>query len=153
MRYLLPALLLLAACQTGPQPGDVYEHKLTRERIQIDRVGVGHDLMQSYREDEARRLEALTFDGEVSDVYYLTGEVVVPSYVGDEDIQFDPQTLELVRPDTTARSVAYLERRSNYVTEQMRSDLFDRFLMDDIPYSVARILPVEDLERDYTRID
>jgi hypothetical protein len=154
---LFPALLLLTltlwACQAGPQVGDVYEHKLTRERIQIDGVGVGYELARSYREDEQQRREALTLDGAVQDFYYLSGDIVVPSYAGEDDARFDPQTMERHRPDTTAQSAAYLEQRGNYVTEQMRSDLIDRFLMEDIEYRVARILPVADLETDYTLID
>lgn len=161
MRYLILLTLLLSACESvpalpqisGPQEGDVYEHKLTRERVQIDRVGIAHELAQGYRNDEARRREAFTVGVEVQDAYYLSGDIVMPSYAGEDDVRFDPQTMERHSPDTTSQSAAYLEQRGNYVIEQMRSDLIDRFLMEDIEYRVARILPVADLETDYILID
>ena len=48
IKYLLPALLLLAGCATGPEPGNIYENRLTGERIEIDSVGVCGELLAYY---------------------------------------------------------------------------------------------------------
>lgn len=72
MKKLLFATLLLTACH--PQEGDVYENLLTRERIQIDRIGVCGELEESYD----RITDALIDNSELSSSELLRNNIIKP---------------------------------------------------------------------------
>ena len=68
MKPLLFAALtiILAGCELlfGPKEGDIYENLLTRDRIEIARVGTGDDLMTYYEDDREGWDEAFMIYGE-----------------------------------------------------------------------------------------
>lgn len=57
---LLVAALALAGC--GPAEGEVYEHKLTQRRVEVQRVGRADDLAEYY---DGLRAEVRALDEEV----------------------------------------------------------------------------------------
>ena len=48
--YNAPFLILALLVGCGPQEGDIYENRLTRERIKIEAVGEGAELEKTYEE-------------------------------------------------------------------------------------------------------
>lgn len=130
MRFTICLLLLLtlSACESGPQVGDVYEHKLTQERIQIEHVGIGSDLRERFDfEDEVARTTATDDDGDLMPIYFTGGLAVRPIYREGAD--------------STLASVGY------YTEEQMRIE------GGRIAIRWGNILNVADLEADYTLVD
>jgi hypothetical protein len=146
MRYLLLVVLLLSACESapalpqisGPQEGEVYENKLTRERIQIDRVGVGFELKSHYlRSDSLVKAEMTDSTGKVMQSYFTAGFRTRPIYRG--------------AGDSTAKSVAYLT--DDRIKLSGGGWWIDGELHRYMPIKWANIKTAEEIETDYTLID
>ena len=85
MKKIFFLILLVLSCtnqnpintKTHPSPKDIYENKLTRERIKIEKVGLGKDINNHYSEI-LNEIKKLKIDSEIKlqmmDIPILAGD-------------------------------------------------------------------------------
>ncbi|GEM_PF-6703265 len=129
--FLFLILIMITSCKSNPTEKEIYENKLTRERIKIDRVGIGKELREFY-EGMNKTMEEVSSDPSLR---LLMLRVPV---ISDDD--------------TLKQCVAY-EEKTSISAGGGKVWTFQGKEYDNVPVTYAKIISVEKLKNDYTKVD
>lgn len=139
MRQVTTILLLVLAtgCKSPPDEGDIYENKLTKERIEIARVGTCSDLEYFY-EGYNDHIGVMVERGDYSTGIAIT-LAVMPS------ARYSPS-------DSLSQCFAY--EYEDAISAPGGSDwIIDGKRYGRVPVTMAAIEPLSVLESDYTKVE
>jgi len=129
--FLFLMIILIISCNGNPTEKEIYENKLTRERIKIDRVGIGKELREFY-EGMNKTMKEVSSDPSLR---LLMLRVPV---ISDDD--------------TLKQCVAY-EEKTSISAGGGKVWTFQGKEYDSVPVTYAKIISVEKLKNDYTKVD
>ena len=124
-------LIVVFGCNREPTAEEIYENKLTRERIKIDRVGIGKELRDFY-ERMNKTME------EVS---------------SDPTLRFLMLRVPVISDDDTLKQCIAYEEKTSLSAGSGKVWTFKGKKYDEIPVIYAKIITVEKLKNDYTKVD
>ena len=129
--FLLIIIILFCGCKNEPKPDEVFENRLTKEYIKIDRVGLGKELRDLYKGMNAKMEE-------ISSDPALRLLVLRVPIINDDD--------------TLKQCVAYEEK--GYISAGIgKVWKIDGKEYDDVPVTYSKIISIEQLKKDYIKIE
>ena len=128
---LLTIVIMVCGCKNEPTPDEIFENRLTKERIKIERVGIGKELYDFY-EGMNTKMEELSTDPALR---LLVLRVPV---INDED--------------TLKQCIAYEEKGSISVGNG-KVWMFEGEEYEEVPVTYAKIISIEQLNKDYIKIE
>lgn len=129
--FLLTILILMCGCKNEPTADEIYENKLSSERIKIDRVGLGKELRDFYEGMNTKMEELSTDPG-------LRLLVLRVPVINDDD--------------TLKHCIAY-EEKGYIPAENGKVWMFEGKEYDEFPVTYVKIISIEQLENDFIKIE
>ncbi len=129
--FLLIIIILFCGCKNEPKPDEVFENRLTKERIKIDRVGLGKELRDFYEGMNAKM----------------------------EEISSDPALrllvlrVPIINDDDTLKQCIVYEEKGYISAGSGKVWKIDGKEYDDVPVTYAKIISIEQLEKAYIKIE
>ena len=129
--FLFLVVIMLFGCKNEPTLDEIYENKLSRDRIKIDRIGLGNELRDFY-EGMNESMKEISSDPSLR---LLMLRIPV---VSDDD--------------TLKHCIAYEEK--GYISPgNGKVWKFERKEYDEVPVTYAKIISIEQLEKEYVKIE
>ena len=129
--FLLILIILVCGCKNEPKRDEIYENKLSKERINVDRVGIGRELRDFYEGINAK-IKDISSDPAL-------GLLVLRVPIINDD-------------DTLKQCIAYEEK--GYISAGSgKVWKFQENEYDEVSVTYAKIISIEQLEKDYIKIE
>lgn len=129
--FLLINLIIFCGCTKEPTPEEIFENKITKDRIKIERVGLGRELRDFYEGMNAKLKEIST----------------------DPALTLLVSRVPIINDDDTIKHCIAYEEKGSISAGDGKAWKFEGKEFDEVPVTYAKIISIEQLEKDYIKIE